>query len=160
MAYADGESPEPKREDAILPRSECGMARAADLLGDRWTLLVVREALYGVTRFDAMQADLGAPRSVLSARLKHLCETGVMTKRPYKKPGERQRHQYVLTSKGVELALPLMGLMQWGDKHLRDGDPRAQIVERHSGTPCQVGLVNEQGTPVSIGKTTLKFQAA
>ena len=160
MAYADGETLEPKREDAILPRADCGMARAADLIGDRWTLLVVREALYGVTRFDAMQADLGAPRSVLSARLKQLCENGIMTKRPYKKPGERQRHQYVLTSKGVELALPLMALMQWGDKHLRDDKPRAQIVERHSGAPCRVGLINDQGAPVSIGKTSLKFQAS
>ncbi len=160
MAYADGETIEPTREDTVLPRSECGMARAADLIGDRWTLLVVREALYGVTRFDAMQADLGAPRSVLSARLKHLCETGIMTKRPYKKPGERQRHQYVLTSKGVELALPLMALMQWGDKHLRDGAPRAQIVERNTDTPCHVGLINDQGTPVSIGKTQLKISAA
>lgn len=81
-----------------------------------------------------------------------------MIKRPYKKPGERQRHQYVLTSKGVELALPLMALMQWGDKHLRDDNPLAQIVERHTGAPCRVGLINEQGTPVSIGKTSLKFQ--
>ena len=134
------------------------MARAADLIGDRWTLLIVREALYGVTRFDAMQADLGAPRSVLSARLKHLCEVGVMTKRPYKKAGERQRHQYVLTSKGVGLALPLMALMQWGDKHLRDDAPPAQIVERASGAPCRVGLISEKGAPVPIGATQFRLK--
>ncbi|MEM9619434.1 MAG: helix-turn-helix domain-containing protein [Pseudomonadota bacterium] len=146
-----------RQQKTVVPLSECGMARATDLIGDRWTLLIVREALYGVTRFDAMQADLGAPRSVLSARLKHLCDIGVMTKRPYKKPGERQRHQYVLTSKGVDLALPLMALMQWGDKHLRDDAPPAQIVERASGAPCHVGLISEQGAPVSIGKTTFKL---
>lgn len=157
MAYADDGPAMSKRQKTVVHLAECGMARAADLIGDRWTLLIVREALYGVTRFDAMQADLDAPRSVLSARLKRLCDIGVMTKRPYKKPGERQRHQYVLTSKGVDLALPLMALMQWGDKHLRDDDPPAQIVERASGAPCHVGLISEQGAPVSIGKTTFKL---
>ncbi|NOX93710.1 MAG: helix-turn-helix transcriptional regulator [Alphaproteobacteria bacterium] len=135
------------------------MARAADLIGDRWTLLIIREALYGVTRFDAMHADLGAPRTVLSGRLRKLCAAGIMTKRPYKKPGQRLRHQYVLTSKGVELALPLIALMQWGDKHLRSGAPLAEIVERKSGSPCRVGLINDAGAPVEIGQTQFRLKS-
>ncbi|MHA7871255.1 MAG: winged helix-turn-helix transcriptional regulator, partial [Hyphococcus sp.] len=100
MAYADHGPGEEKRQSSSVPLHQCGMARAADLIGDRWTLLIIREALYGVTRFDAMQAELGAPRTVLSSRLKKLCVAGVMTRRPYKEPGQRRRHQYVLTSKG------------------------------------------------------------
>lgn len=133
------------------------MARAADLIGDRWTLLIIREALYGVTRFDAIQADLGAPRTVLSSRLKKLCDAGVMTKRPYKEPGQRRRMQYVLTSKGVDLALPLIALMQWGDRHLQAGAPAAEIVERASGAACRVGLISNAGAPVDIGATQFRL---
>lgn len=126
------------------------MAKAANLLGDRWTLLIIREALYGVTRFDAIQADIGAPRTVLSSRLKKLCDAGVMTKRPYKEPGQRRRMQYVLTSKGIDLALPLIALMQWGDKHLLKTPAAAVMVERKSGTPLSAGLVSDKGEPVDL----------
>ena len=126
------------------------MAQAAALLGDRWTLLVVREALYGVTRFDAMKDDLGLPRSVLSNRLKRLTEAGVLTRRPYREPGHRARHQYVLTPMGVELALPLIALMQWGDKHIRKRAPAAAIVERETGASLRAGLVNDDGAPVDL----------
>lgn len=157
MAYADGDQPE-KKNGAPVPLTECGMARAADMIGDRWTLLIIREALYGVTRFDAMQADLDAPRTVLSGRLKKLCEIGVMKKRPYKEPGQRMRHQYVLTSTGVDLALPLIALMQWGDRHLREDAPLAEIVERKTGAPCRVGLITEDGAPVEIGATQFRIR--
>ena len=133
--------------------NRCGMARAALLLGDKWTLLVVREALYGVTRFDSMQANLGVPRTVLSDRLKRLVTAGVLTKRLYKEPGARARHRYVLTPMGVDLALPLMALMQWGERHLpEDGAaPAAQIIERKTGAPLRVGLAREDGKPVALG---------
>ena len=103
-----------------------------------------------MTRFDAIQADLGAPRTVLSSRLKKLCDAGVMTKRPYKEPGRRRRMQYVLTSKGVDLALPLIALMQWGDKHLLQTPPPATMVERKTGAPLSAGLVSESGEPVDL----------
>ena len=124
------------------------------LLGDKWTLLVVREALHGVTRFDAMQANLGLPRTVLSDRLKRLTAAGVLKRRPYKEPGARARHQYVLTPMGVDLALPLIALMQWGEKHLF-GDtpgagPAAAIVERATGAPLRAGLAREDGGPVAL----------
>lgn len=124
------------------------------LLGDKWTLLVVREALYGVTRFDAMQANLGLPRTVLSDRLKRLTAAGVLKRRPYKEPGARARHQYVLTPMGVDLALPLIALMQWGEKHLfgdmSGAGPAAAIVERATGAPLRAGLAREDGGPVAL----------
>ncbi len=142
-----------KKERGAGALDRCGMARAALLLGDKWTLLVVREALYGVTRFDAMQTDLGVPRTVLSDRLKRLVAAGVLTKRPYKEPGARLRHRYVLTPMGVDLALPLMALMQWGEKHLpAEGDaPTAEIVERNTGARLRVGLAGEDGKTVALG---------
>lgn len=152
MAYADGSAPHETGRH-VPPLSACGIARAADLIGDRWSLLIVREALYGVTRFDAMQADLRIPRTVLSGRLKKLCAAGVLTTRAYQEPGQRRRRQYVLTSKGVDLALAMIALMQWGQKELPPGGPGARLVERKTGAPCRVGLVTEEGRPVSIGQT-------
>jgi len=139
------------------PLGACGMARAADIIGDRWSLLIIREALYGVTRFDAIQADLDIPRTVLSGRLKNLCANGVLTRRPYREPGQRMRFQYVLTSKGVDLALAMIALMEWGDKQLGAPGPRAQIVERKTGGACRVGLINEAGAPIGIGETQLRL---
>jgi len=156
MAYADGDTGD---DITPTPRARCGMARAADLIGDRWTLLIIREALYGVTRFDAMQADLGIPRTVLSGRLKKLCEIGVFQTRPYKKDGQRARHQYVLTAMGVELALPMIALMQWGEKHFNESGAVAEIVERRSGAPCHVGLVTDAGAPIAIGSAQLRLKS-
>jgi DNA-binding HxlR family transcriptional regulator len=139
------------------PLDLCGMARAADLVGDRWTLLIIREALYGVTRFDAMRADLDIPRTVLSARLKRLCAHGLLTKRAYREPGQRTRFQYVLTSKGVDLAVAMIALMQWGDKNLPGAAPRTQIVDRKTGGLCRVGLVAENGDAVGVGETKIRI---
>lgn len=139
MAYSDGVLE--TKSTALSPSiEECGLAQAAILLGDKWTLLILREALYGVTRFDDIHAELGLPRSVLSKRLKLLVEQGVLKRRPYKASGQRARDHYVLTQRGVELALPMAAIMQWGDKHLRSGAVTATIRERKSGDPLTVAL--------------------
>lgn len=143
---------------SAVPPEVCGMAQAADLIGDRWTMLILREALFGVTRFDAIREDLGCPRTVLSGRLKRLCEAEVLMKRPYKEPGRRTREQYVLTRKGMDLALPMIALMQWGEKHCLEGEGAAEILERRTGSLCRVSLVNESGTPVKIGETALQLK--
>ncbi len=155
MAYSDDAGPESLAQSKP-GLAECGMAQAAILLGDRWTMLVVREALYGVTRFDAMKADLGLPRSVLSDRLKRLTGAGVLTKRPYREPGQRVRCQYVLTPMGVDLAVPLIALMQWGDKHIRHAAPSAEIVERKTDAPLSVVLINPDQTPVSLSNAQFR----
>lgn len=154
MAYSDLETPDTTAQSTSSSAlNRCGMARAALLLGDKWTLLVVREALYGVTRFDEMQANLNVPRTVLSNRLKRLVSAGVLKKRLYKAPGARSRYRYVLTPMGMDLALPLIALMQWGEKHLPEDDnaPAAAIVERATGAPLRVGLARRDGKPVALG---------
>ncbi|WDI32377.1 helix-turn-helix domain-containing protein [Hyphococcus flavus] len=149
MAYADGEISE--STSASAPSLEqCGLAAAVDLVGDRWTLLIIRSALYGVTRFDELHSGLGLPRTVLSNRLKKLVESDLMRKRPYKQNGQRTRHQYVLTSKGVDLALPLIALMQWGEKHMLNAPSNTSLVERGAGAPLHAGLISEDGRPVDL----------
>jgi DNA-binding HxlR family transcriptional regulator len=102
----------------------CSIARTLEVLGERWTLLVVRDALLGLRRFDDFQRSLGVARNVLTDRLKRLVEAGVLERVPYQQ--RPRRFEYHLTAIGRELAVPVIGLMHWGDRHLAGpaGPPR------------------------------------
>jgi DNA-binding HxlR family transcriptional regulator len=102
----------------------CSIARTLEVLGERWTLLVVRDALLGLRRFDDFQHSLGVARNVLTDRLKRLVEAGVLERVAYQQ--RPQRFEYQLTAIGRELAVPIIGLMHWGDRHLAApmGPPR------------------------------------
>ncbi len=125
------------------------MALACDLLGDRWTMLVIREAFYGVSRFDDLRADLGIPRGILSTRLKTLVAQGVLEKHPYRESGARVRHEYRLSERGRDLGIALIALMQWGDRHLRHDPAPLRITDRRTGEPLHVALVTPAGQAVA-----------
>jgi len=93
----------------------CSIARTLDVIGEPWTPLILRDVWVGMTRFDQLQADLGISRKVLTERLGHLVDEGVLKRRPYDK---RPRYEYQLTAKGVELIDLLMVMVRWGDKWL------------------------------------------
>ncbi|MCA2219799.1 winged helix-turn-helix transcriptional regulator [Nonomuraea aurantiaca] len=101
---------------------DCSLARALEVIGERWTLLVVRDAMYGVRRFGDFLAHLDIPRAVLSQRLATLVEAGVLDKRRYQ--DSPPRDEYVLTPVGHELWLPVVALAQWGERHLSGTGPR------------------------------------
>jgi len=106
----------------------CSVARTVDLLGDWWTPLVLREAFYGVRRFDDFAQSLRIGRNVLTQRLNRLVEEGLLDKVPYQ---ERPvRNEYVLTEKGRDFFPVLMAMMRWGDKWMA-GDEGPPIVMRH-----------------------------
>lgn len=108
----------------------CSIAAALEVVGERWTLLIVRDLLLGLCRFDELQADLGVARNVLQARLELLVEHGVVERRPYQ---ERPlRHEYRLTAKGLDLAPALDALMRWGDQH-RPRPEGPPVLLRHRG---------------------------
>src|ERR1700744_1361821 len=108
-----------QRNRPLVAISECGLAHAAGLLGDRWVLLILREAFYGVTRFDAIREDIGASKHALSSRLDLLTNAGILISRPYREPGERERNEYVLTEKGQSLGPVLLMLLDWGQTYLQ-----------------------------------------
>src|ERR1044072_6774186 len=96
----------------------CSITRTLDVIGEPWSPLVLRDVWAGFTRFEQLQADLGISRKVLTERLNHLVEHGVLERRPYDR---RPRYEYVLTEKGAELVDLLMVMAAWGDKWLPGG---------------------------------------
>jgi len=107
----------------------CSVARTLEVAGERWTFLIIRDALFGIARFDDFQHSLGIARNVLTDRLSWLVDNDVFTKVAYQRRPER--FEYRLTPKGRALAVPLVALMQWGDKHATDG-PAPRLI-RHAG---------------------------
>jgi len=123
----------------MLPRTyddqNCSVARALEVLGDRWTLLVIRDAFLGVRRFDDFQRNLGVARNVLSDRLQRLVDEGLLERQRYQERPER--FEYRLTEKGVELWPTIITLMKWGDRYYAppEGAPR---TVRHRGCGGEV----------------------
>lgn len=98
----------------------CSVARSQAILGDRWTILILRNAFLAIRRFDVFQQQLGIPRHILSVRLKKLVEAGILNKVPYQT--RPLRHEYRLTDMGKELYPVVLALVAWGDKWLSDAD--------------------------------------
>jgi DNA-binding HxlR family transcriptional regulator len=122
----------------------CGIARGLDLLGERWTGLVLRDVLRGVERFSDLQRELGVAPDVLSDRLMKLTAAGVLTQVEYREPGDRPRSKYVATASGVRLGVVLAALNDWADEFrpVPEGRPNAlRFVERSTGEELHVALV-------------------
>jgi DNA-binding HxlR family transcriptional regulator len=118
------------------PDQVCSIARSLEVIGERWTLLIVRDALLGLTRFEEFQESLGIASNVLTNRLKLLCDEDVLERVP--DPQRPGRPKYVLTDKGRELGPAVIMLMKWGDRHYPtpNGPPRLTL---HAGCGGSIG---------------------
>jgi DNA-binding HxlR family transcriptional regulator len=118
----------------------CTIARAMAILGERWTVVVLREVFSGVRRFDDMRRRTRIPRQVLTDRLTMLVEQGLLRREPYREPGARVRHEYRLTAKGLDLWPVLVAVLEWGDRYLADpeGSPLTTV---HRGCEAEVRVV-------------------
>ena len=115
---------------------DCAILGALDEVGDGWTLKILREAIYGLTRFDDFARALGGGRGVLSVRLKAMTTAGLMERQAYAEPGQRGRFEYHLTEKGWDLVPALLTLGQWRERWAPPPDGQvAQVTERASGRP-------------------------
>lgn len=126
----------------------CSIARALELVGERWTLLIVRDAFLGLKRFDQFQDSLGIASNVLTSRLDRLVEAGVFERVRYQERPDR--YEYELTKRGRELRTPLLALMQWGDAI--SGKPPRLARRKSDGSPVVATFVGSDGKRVDPGE--------
>ncbi len=107
----------------------CSIARSLELIGERWTILIIRDAFLGIRRFDQFQERLGIARNVLQARLERLVDAGIMRRERYQE--RPPRYEYRLTAKGVDLWPVVIALLKWGDRHAAPAGP--PVVIEHAG---------------------------
>lgn len=121
-----------------LADQPCSIARSVAVIGDRWTLMILRDAFLGVRRFEAFQTRLGISRTIIAERLKLLVDEGVLTKAPYQ--DRPVRHEYRLTQKGLDLYPVVMSIVHWGDRHYA-GEAGAPLLHRHKTCGCDFAPV-------------------
>jgi DNA-binding HxlR family transcriptional regulator len=135
------------------PAQPCPVARSVDLVGDRWSLLIVRDAFDGTRRFSDFQRGLGVARSILADRLRGLVEAGIFAVGPASDGTSYQ--EYLLTPRGLDLFPVVVALRQWGERHLfAPGEAHSQLVETRTGKP--LGRMQ----PVAANGRSIAAQAA
>ena len=139
-----------------IDNQRCSVARALSIIGDRWTLLVLRDCFLGIRRFEQFQERLGVTRQVLSDRLRRLVDQGILSREPYQ--DRPLRHEYRLTAKGRDLYPVMLSLLAWGDKHMCDeSGPPLELYDRNTGRRVQPQVtVAEDARPVRWGEIVAK----
>ncbi|HSR85317.1 MAG TPA: helix-turn-helix domain-containing protein [Streptosporangiaceae bacterium] len=126
--------------------SNCNIAAALSIVGEKWTFLVLREAFNGIRRFDDMRSRTGAPRQILSNRLAGLVSEGILRKVRYQEAGQRARSEYRLTEKGIDLFHVIVALLEWGDKYAAwAGGSAVELTHRDCGAPVHLELACSAG---------------
>jgi DNA-binding HxlR family transcriptional regulator len=141
----------PTMQRTRFDHRECPVAQALEIIGEWWSLLIVRDALRGLRRFKAFQASLGIARNMLSRRLKALVTAGILEKRAYS--ARPLRYEYRLTAKGSELMPVLVTLMIWGNRWAAPASgPTTLLVDRATGQPIEprLSLTGPPLTPADI----------
>ncbi len=129
-----------------LISDECPIARSLERVGEWWSILIMRDALHGLRRFDEFSRSLGIAPNMLTRRLTALVEAGMLERRAY---SERPpRHEYVPTAKGEDFRMVLMALVAWGNRHYAEEGASVEVVERDSGRALQPVMANAEGQVV------------
>jgi DNA-binding HxlR family transcriptional regulator len=128
------------RPEALAWSAEnCTIGRALEIIGEKWSILVLREVFMGIRRFEDLRVRTSIPRQVLTNRLATLVEHGLLRRQPYQDPGHRSRDEYRLTQKGLELYPVLVALLEWGDRYLGDPDGSPIVLShRECGEPVHI----------------------
>ena len=134
----------------------CPVARTLNLIGDRWSLLIIRDTFDGIRRFKDFQQNLGVARNILSDRLKKLTDAGILAMKPASDGTAYQ--EYVLTNKGEHLFTVIVALRQWGEGHLfGEAEPHSVLIDKQTGKPVlPVALMTERGDILSPSETQVR----
>ena len=137
------------------PDPSCPVARSLQRVGEGWSIMILREAFYGSTRFDQFQKNLDIATNMLSRRLTLLVDEGLLERRQYcEKP---PRYEYVLTPVGRDFRPVMLALMDWGNKHFSDGGIGAELVDRNTGKTVDLMLVDRNtGKPVTSSEHRMR----
>lgn len=137
-------------------KADCPVARSLDVIGDWWSLLIVREAFDGVRRFGEFQQSLGISKGILAARLRELISRGVLEMQPT--PAGGAYEDYLLTRKGRDLFPVIVALRQWGEDHcFSTGEPHSVLVENRSGLPvARLEVRSKRGRTLTASDTTVR----
>ncbi|MEC4592287.1 MULTISPECIES: winged helix-turn-helix transcriptional regulator [Nitrospirillum] len=134
--------------DSSLINPQCPIARSLERVGEWWSMLILREAFLGASRFDQFQKNLGIAPNMLTRRLQTLVADGLLEKRPYST--RPLRHEYVLTAAGQDFRPVLWTIMAWGNQHFAPEGPAIQLVDSATGAPAEPMLVDRHtGRPLT-----------
>lgn len=132
----------------------CPSARSLDVIGDWWSLLIVRDAFDGLTRFGEFQKSLGIAKNILAQRLRTLVERGILTSVPAPNGGAHQEYQ--LTDMGRDLFPVMVALRQWGERYLFEpGEPHSKLVDRDTGRPIRLDVRTDDGSAITADKALI-----
>ncbi|WP_328355270.1 helix-turn-helix transcriptional regulator [Mycobacterium sp. NBC_00419] len=126
---------------------KCPIEKTMAVVGTKSAMLILREAYYGTTRFDDFARRVGITKAATSARLTELVDAGLLTRRPYREPGQRARDEYVLTEAGTDLMPVVWAMFEWGRRHLGD-ETRLRLTHRGCGAEATVEIRCAEGHPV------------
>src|SRR6266568_3558670 len=150
----------PLRDLLSWKPDECSIVKALDVVGTRSALLILREALYGTTRFDGFAERVGITDAAAAAALRRLTAAGLLRKQPYREEGKRTRNEYVLTEMGHDALPVVLALWQWGDKYLQDGNPPLERVENGTDEPVRVEVRSAAGREVPVDNLRIRINKA
>ncbi|MEI7231204.1 helix-turn-helix domain-containing protein [Pectobacterium carotovorum] len=136
-----------------LKEDACPVARALDVVGDRWALLIIRDAFDNRRRFGDFQRSLGVAKNILTDRLRTLVEEGILSVQPVSESSAYQ--EYILTPKGEQLFPLVVALRQWGEQQLfAEGEPHSLLLDKHTGQPLQTMLPHSAEGQLVVGQNT------
>ncbi|HEY2644003.1 MAG TPA: helix-turn-helix domain-containing protein [Galbitalea sp.] len=142
---------------SLVEEPRCQVVRTLDVVGEKWSLLIVRNALRGQTRFSEFRDQLGIPTDILSARLASLVEAGILEKRVYREEGSRERFSYHLTEAGRGLNLVIAALIQWGDEYNpSQWGSASRMVEVGTDQPVTLQFVTADSQFVPLEEVTAR----
>jgi DNA-binding HxlR family transcriptional regulator len=141
--------------DAWSAVGRCAIEKTMALVGTKSAMLIMREAYYGTTRFDDFARRVGITKAATSARLSELVEAGLLTKQPYREPGQRSRDEYVLTESGRDFMPIVWSMFEWGRAHL--GDNGLRLTHLGCGAEATVRVRCTDGHDVSLDELGMRF---
>ena len=141
-----------------IDTTHCGVAACAEVLQDRWAILILRDLLAGITRYGDLQRHTGASTAILANRLRDFIAAGIIQEQTYAVKGQRRRNEYVVTPKGLSLSIVLGAMAQFGYDQLPEGEkPLVQFFDTQTNQKVRVGLVREDGQPIGPSQVRVEL---